>query len=61
MDQHYKLLTPGPLTTSLSVKQTMLKDWCTWDADYNDIVQEIRRELLQLAGTTDEEYTTVLM
>ena len=39
----------------------MLKDWCTWDADYNDIVQEIRRELLQLAGTTDEEYTTVLM
>lgn len=61
MNQHYTLLTPGPLTTSQTVKDTMLKDWCTWDQEYNDIVQEIRAELLQLAGTTESDYTTVLM
>ena len=39
----YILLTPGPLTTSETVKEAMLTDWCTWDADYNvHIVEEIR-------------------
>ena len=43
----YLLLTPGPLTTSDSVKETMMTDWCTWDEDYNlHIVQELRKELL---------------
>ena len=57
----YLLLTPGPLTTSESVKQVMLKDWCTWDADYNEaIVQRIRRHLVDLA-TTQGGYTSVLM
>lgn len=45
----YKLLTPGPLTTTDSVKQEMLFDHCTWDEDYKQITQRIRRELLQLA------------
>ena len=31
----YLLLTPGPLTTTETVKQAMLTDWCTWDEDYN--------------------------
>ena len=26
----YKLLTPGPLTTTETVKQEMLVDHCTW-------------------------------
>lgn len=30
----YKLLTPGPLTTTESVKKEMLFDHCTWDDDY---------------------------
>ena len=30
----YKLLTPGPLTTTDTVKQEMLFDHCTWDEDY---------------------------
>lgn len=30
----YLLLTPGPLTTSETVKETMMTDWCTWDEDY---------------------------
>ena len=58
----YLLLTPGPLTTSDSVKETMMTDWCTWDEDYNlHIVQELRKELLGIATKTPEEYTTVLL
>lgn len=57
----YLLLTPGPLTTSDTVKQTMLKDWCTWDDEYNlGVVQTIRQQLLELAGDS-EQYTSVLM
>ena len=57
----YKLLTPGPLTTTDSVKREMMFDHCTWDEDYKEITQEIRRNLLKLAHVTDEEYTAVLM
>jgi 2-aminoethylphosphonate-pyruvate transaminase len=58
----YVLLTPGPLSTTPTVKEVMLRDWCTWDADYNEIVQDIRRQLVQIAtaGLRDE-YTSVLM
>lgn len=56
----YLLLTPGPLSTSMGVKSAMLKDWCTWDDDYNNIVQDVRRQLVSLA-TPVEGYTAVLM
>ena len=48
-DNPYLLLTPGPLTTTPTVKEVMLKDWCTWDRDYNQIVQSIRKRLVSLA------------
>ena len=58
----YLLLTPGPLTTTETVKEAMLTDWCTWDEDYNvGIVQEIRRSLVRLATDCPEEYTAILM
>lgn len=57
----YLLLTPGPLSTTKSVKVAMLRDWCTWDDDYNSIVQEIRLELLGLAEVNPKKYTSVLM
>lgn len=61
-DNHYLLLTPGPLTTSKSVKEVMLKDWCTWDDDYNvHVVQEIRNKLVELATHKTDDYTSVLM
>jgi 2-aminoethylphosphonate-pyruvate transaminase len=57
----YLLLTPGPLSTSPGVRRAMLRDWCTWDADYNEgVVQVIRARLVQLA-TTAPGYTSVLM
>lgn len=59
-DNPYILLTPGPLSTTKSVKSVMLRDWCTWDDDYNFIVQDIRAKLVNLATTADG-YTSVLM
>jgi 2-aminoethylphosphonate-pyruvate transaminase len=59
-DNPYLLLTPGPLSTTKSVRAAMLRDWCTWDDDYHQIVQGIRHKLTDLA-TTREGYTSVLM
>lgn len=59
-DIPYLLLTPGPLTTSKTVKGAMLCDYCTWDDDYHRIVNGIRSRLCQLAGG-DDEWTSVLM
>lgn len=56
----YLLLTPGPLSTSRTVKSQMLRDWCTWDSDYNAIVESIRSDLVTLA-TDSDQYTSVLM
>ncbi|MBU3182375.1 2-aminoethylphosphonate--pyruvate transaminase [Clostridium psychrophilum] len=57
----YKLLTPGPLTTSNSVKEEMLFDRCTWDDEYKAITQKIRKQLLEIAGASMKVYTTILM
>ncbi len=58
---NYKLLTPGPLTTTETVKKEMLVDHCTWDNDYKQITQHIRKELLRIGHASEENYTTVLM
>jgi 2-aminoethylphosphonate-pyruvate transaminase len=44
------LFTPGPLTTSLSVKQSMLRDAGSWHFEFNTVVQTVRDELLALTG-----------
>ena len=61
MQKQYKLLTPGPLTTTDTVKQVMLFDHCTWDDDYKQITQSIRTQLLELAHVSAPDYTAVLM
>ncbi len=61
MKNNYKLLTPGPLTTTHTVKSVMMFDHCTWDDDYKQITLEIRKGLLKLAHASEEEYTVVLM
>ena len=58
---NYKLLTPGPLTTSSGVKAEMLVDRCTWDDDYKQMTQKIRAQLLAIATADPLEYTAVLM
>ena len=59
--KNYKLLTPGPLTTTETVRKEMMFDHCTWDDDYKSITQKIRKQLLELAHVSEEEYTVVLM
>ena len=54
--RNYLLLTPGPLSTSQTVREAMLQDWCTWDKDYNEgIVTPIRKGLLAIAGLDGEK------
>ena len=60
-DIPYLLLTPGPLTTTRTVRQAMLTDFCTWDEDYNRLVQSIRRQLVTLATADTSRYSSVLM
>ena len=48
MDRDHILLTPGPLTTSLRTKLAMLRDWGSWDADFNAITARIRGRLLDI-------------
>ena len=44
------LLTPGPLTTSLSVKQAMLHDYGSRDHDFIAINARVREKLVAIAG-----------
>ena len=49
-----KLFTPGPLTTSSSVKLAMAHDLGAWDAPLKSLVSEIRTSLLAVAGVEQE-------
>ena len=49
------LFTPGPLTTSLTVKQAMLRDAGSWHDDFNATVTGVRERLVQLAGLSREQ------
>jgi 2-aminoethylphosphonate-pyruvate transaminase len=42
------LLTPGPLTTSKRTKESMLRDWGSWDEDFNRITGRIREALVSI-------------
>ena len=55
------LFTPGPLTTSLSVKQAMLHDAGSWHFEFNAVVAHIRERLLTLAGLTREDDWEVIL
>jgi len=56
------LFTPGPLTTSQSVKQAMLRDAGSWHSDFNALVADVRSRLLNLAGLTRADgWEAVLM
>ena len=44
------LLTPGPLTTSRTVKEAMLRDWGSRDAEFIKLNARVRDRLVELAG-----------
>lgn len=54
------LFTPGPLTTSRTVRQAMLRDLGSRDGEFIAVVREIRRALLEI-GQTRGAYEAVLV
>jgi 2-aminoethylphosphonate-pyruvate transaminase len=47
------LLTPGPLTTDLAVRQAMFKDWGSRDPAFIALTAELRQRLLAVAQGED--------
>jgi 2-aminoethylphosphonate-pyruvate transaminase len=60
MDRDRILLTPGPLTTTLRTKLAMLRDWGSWDADFNALTATVRRQLLDIVGGQDSHVVVPL-
>jgi len=54
------LFTPGPLTTSPTVKQAMLRDLGSRDTEFIEMVRDIRRRLLAVGQTSEKNYTAIL-
>lgn len=55
------LFTPGPLTTSRTVKQAMLCDLGSRDQEFIALVADVRRRLVEVAAADPDVYTAVLM
>jgi len=55
------LFTPGPLTTSQTVKQAMLRDLGSRDFEFINIIKEIRQKLVEIAQVSTDEYTSILL
>ena len=56
------LFTPGPLTTSRTVKQAMLRDLGSRDTEFIETIRRVRERLLTVAGLSQADgYETVLM
>jgi 2-aminoethylphosphonate-pyruvate transaminase len=51
------LLTPGPLTTSLSVKRAMLHDWGSRDATFLALNAQVLERLVQIINGADTHVT----
>ncbi|MCP3973801.1 MAG: 2-aminoethylphosphonate--pyruvate transaminase [bacterium] len=55
------LFTPGPLTTSSTVKAAMLRDVGSRDTGFIEMVRDIRRRLVELAGVGVDTHTAIPM
>lgn len=55
------LFTPGPLTTSRTVKQSLLRDLGSRDYEFNSLVTDIRKRLLDAGGVADSGYEAIIM
>jgi len=54
------LLTPGPLTTSRTTKEAMLRDWGSRDGEFIAMNARVRDHLVELAGGA-ETHTAILL
>ncbi|MFA6240219.1 MAG: 2-aminoethylphosphonate--pyruvate transaminase [Candidatus Hydrogenedentales bacterium] len=55
------LFTPGPLTTSRTVKQALLRDLGSRDFEFIAMVKDIRNRLLAVGGVEKGAYEAILM
>jgi 2-aminoethylphosphonate-pyruvate transaminase len=55
------LFTPGPLTTSHTVKEAALRDVGSRDHEFIAVVQTIRRKLLELGGVAGRGFEAILI
>jgi 2-aminoethylphosphonate-pyruvate transaminase len=60
MDRERILLTPGPLTTTLRTKLAMLRDWGSWDGDFNAVTARVRKSLLKVIHGEDSHVVVPL-
>jgi len=61
MRQKKLLFTPGPLSTSETVKQAMLRDLGSRDREFLSLVRDILHRLLELGHVANGSYDAVLM
>jgi len=55
------LFTPGPLTTSMTVKQAMLRDVGHRDFEFIQAIADVRQKLLQIGGVANKGYEAILL
>lgn len=54
-----KLFTPGPLTTSPTVRQAALTEYGSRDVAFVAAIKTIRSKLVEVAGVSEKDYTCV--
>ena len=60
--QSYLLYTPGPISTSIEVKLSMMQDFGSREKEFLSIVQNVRTKLCRIASPNEsEKYTTIIM
>ena len=55
------LLTPGPLTTSETVKEAMVRDWGSRDTDFIEMTARVQSRIERIAGVEDGSHVCVLL
>eukprot|EP01084_Bolivina_argentea_P061036 111548_1 len=55
------LLTPGPLSTSSTVKACLTRDFGSRDQTFIDLINSVRQGVLDIAQVSNKDYTCVLM
>lgn len=62
IDSSSKILyTPGPVMTTLTVKQAMMRDIGTAESEFKECIKFSRKNILEFAGVTSEEFAVVIM
>jgi 2-aminoethylphosphonate-pyruvate transaminase len=55
------LFTPGPLTTSMAVKQAMLRDVGHRDFEFVQAIKDVRKKILEIGEVDGKGYEAVLL